>query len=391
VEGIAQSATGIGLRGQHSGSGNGTGILGLSDSQSGIGIRAENSSSSGAVAGLRAQVFSPAGVAVDALAPNLAMRALANGISGVTYGIQAEADSPDGQAVRGDAGGLNAAFGVYGSAPGTAGGAGVYGVSGRHGVWGESTGGGYGVYGLGATIAVRGDSTAASGATAHGVHGSTQSSDGTGVYGEALSINPGLAYGVQGFAAAPGGTGVFGQGRMRGVAGKTTGGNGHGVEGDAGPAGAGDNRVGLFGSAQAGPNELVFGVYASVSGASASAYALRAQVDVQEAKAAQLVNTVAKHSSSGYALDVEGKFRIGKDNAGSYLGSATPDVQWLVSCLYCGVNDLVLVTPQVDITSGGSVANSVWVGPGDVGDGYFIVRSSAPVSGMRFQYLIIDK
>jgi hypothetical protein len=392
VEGMALSANGVGVRGEHSGSGFGTGIWGLSSAPGGTGIRAENINATGSGAAFKAQVASPAGVAVDAQGPNLAVRALANALTGVTYGLRAQADSADGQAVHGDAGGLNAAFGVYGSAPSSAGGAGVYGVSVNHGVWGQSTGGGnsYGVYGVAGTVAVRGDSTAGAGAAPRGVYGSTQSNDGTGVYGEALSSVAGNAFGVQGVALTAGGTGVSGQGKFRGIYGSTSSGNGHGVEGDAGPAGAGDNRAGVYASAQAGPNELVFGVYASVSGASASAYALRAQVDVQEAKAAQVVNTVAKHSSSGYALDVEGKFRIGKDNAGTYLGGAA-DVQWLVSCLYCGINDLILVTPQVDITNGGTVANSVWVGPGDVGDGYFIVHTSAPVANMRFQYLIIDK
>jgi len=43
---------------------------------------------------------------------------------------------------------------------------------------------------------------------------------------------------------------------------------------------------------------------------------------------------------------------------------------------------LVLVTPQVDITAGGTVTNSFWVDPTQVHDGDFTVSTAAPVSNI---------
>jgi hypothetical protein len=393
VEGIAQSLSGIGVHGQDAGSGFGTGVWGQTGAAGGTAIRAENDSLTGTGPGLKATVVSPGGVAVDAEAPNEGVRALASGLNGVTYGIRSEADSGDGQALHGDAGGAGAAYGVYGSAPSSASGAGVYGFSANQGLWGVSTGSGatnFGVYGQAPLIAVRGESDLGSG-SGIGVLGTTASSGGSGVIGQALSGAGGSAFGVQGLAPAPGGTGVYGSGQARGVAGQSQGANGHGLEGDAGPAGAGDGRAGVYATAVAGTGELVYGVYASVSGSSASSYGVRSQAFVNQGKAALLVNYAAQASDAGYALDVEGKLRLGTDNAMYYIGSSTPQTRWTVNCQYCGVGALVLVTPQMDITAGGTVNNSFWVGPGDVGDGFFVMNTAAPVANLRFQYLVIDK
>ena len=198
VEGIAQSANAVGVRGEHNGSGFGVGVFGISSAPGGVGVRAENSSLTGTGAALKAIVSSPSSVAVDALAPSLGVRGVANGLSGQTFGVRGQADAADGQALRGDAGGLGAAYGVYASAPNSASGAGVYGTSAKHGVWGQSTGSGtsnYGVYGVAAATALRGESTGGGG-SAYGVYGSSASTTGIGVYGLAAAGAPGTAMGV---------------------------------------------------------------------------------------------------------------------------------------------------------------------------------------------------
>ena len=126
-------------------------------------------------------------------------------------------------------------------------------------------------------------------------------------------------------------------------------------------------------------------------GASASAYGIRAQANTPESKAGQFVNYSAQVAAPGYALDIEGKFKMGTDNAGSYFGGASPATQWYVACSYCGKGNLVIVTSQVDISSGGTTANSLWVAPADIDNGFFVARTAAPVANMGFSYIVVGK
>lgn len=395
VHGEGQGSASTGVIGEHSGGGTGQGIYGYSSSAGGTGIKAESKHLNGSGPALLALVSSPNNVAVDAQAPNQAIKAVATGSVGVVYGVKAQAASADGQAVRGDSPGFGAAFGVYGTASNSLSGAGVYGFSGQHGVWGQTSATAatsYGLYGQAPGTAVRGQSQALSGSNPKGVHGSTNSPDGTGVYGEALAGTLGNAFGVQGLAPAQGGVGVSGQGFARGVAGVSSGPNGHGVDGNAGPAGSGDQRAGIYGFGTSAGTEQVYGVYAAVSGSSASAFGLFAKAYLPQSKAAYASNFTAVGSSSGYALGIDGKIKVGTDNAKVYIGPAAAQTRWKVAAGgFIGVGDLVFVTPEVDISNGGTVNNALWVAPLDVDDSGFWVTAAAPVAGMRFHYFIIDK
>jgi len=203
-------------------------------------------------------------------------------------------------------------------------------------------------------------------------------------------VGAGAGVGVYGQSVAGQGMGVRGVGPAAGVRGDSTGSSGHGVEGYGGVAGNGLNRAGVYGSLDLAPGELGYGIYATVNGSSGDGYAIYAYANNAGHRALRAYNIVAQNNQPGYALGVEGKLKVGTDNAGfaAFSGVAS---SWQISSVYIGAGDTVLITPAVDISNGGTVVNAVWVSPSDVLDGNFTVRSTAPIANFQFHYLVIDK
>jgi hypothetical protein len=381
ISGKANGANSIALRGEHTGVGNGFGVWGLSNSDGGTGVRGEAGSTTGNGVGVDGAAASPSAVGVRGSGPGVGVdgRSSSTG-AGTAYGVQGTALAPDGQGLHGVAEGSGLAYGVYGQALASAGGAGVYGTGQQNGVQGVANGASGGTIGVSGTAPDRGVVGTASASASIGVQGSTTGANGIGVQGS------GSAFGVK----ADGATGVYGSGTSLGVYGVSSAGNGHGVEGYGGPAGAGLNRAGLYGSIDVANGELGYGLYATVNGSTGDGYAIWAQVNQPNHRAIRAYNTAATGSQSGYALGVEGKLKIGGDNAGLYSSNALGQTSWLVSSGYCGAGDLVLITPASDITKGGTVTNSLYVNPTEVLDGNFTVHSINPVDKAQFFYLVID-
>jgi len=210
------------------------GVWGSSSAAGGTGIRLKYTQCHRTGVALRANVLSSSGVAAGRAGAQPRLEGPGQWRQRPDYGVRSQADSSDGQALHGDAGGLGAAYGVFGSAPLSGSGAGVYGTSAKHGVWGVSTGGGasYGVYGQAADHRRPRRIIGQRGQQPTGVYGTSSSSDGTGVYGEAISGASGSAFWRAGQRPAP----AAAQGSMpgrgaRGCWANPPAANGHGVEG----------------------------------------------------------------------------------------------------------------------------------------------------------------
>lgn len=396
IEGKVTSANGVGLRGEHAGLGFGTGVWGLSNAAGGTGVRGEHGATSGNGVGVDGSSGSPDGIGVRGSGVGTGVYGIATDSvdTGDRVGVRGRADAPNGIGVRGQATGASKTYGVYGLADASATGAGVYGESpllGVQGVASSSNSAAIGVQGKASAKGVQGVASQSVGSASIGVDGSSASPDGIGVRGQALATGSGAAVGVRGEASATQGVGVLGVAPAAGVKGTATAGNGHGLEGNGGTAGSGTNRAGVYGALNLANGESGYGIYGTVNGSSGDGYAIYAYANASGHRALRAYNVTATNSDAGYALGVEGKFKIGTSNAGSYVGTASAVQSWQVATPYCGSGDSVLVTPQVDITNGGTVANAIWVAPGDVIDGSFTVRSAAKVSNMSFNYLVIDR
>lgn len=395
IEGKVTSANGVGLRGEHVGLGFGTGVWGLSNAAGGTGVRGEHGATSGDGAGVNGSSGSPEGVGVKGSGVGTGVYGIAtdNVGTGDRVGVRGLANAPNSIGVRGQSVGSSKAYGVYGLADSSASGAGVYGESPLLGVQGFASSGNsaaVGVKGSAGPKGVLGVATQAAGSSSVGVEGDSASADGIGVLGQASTSGSGASVGVKGISAATQGVGVLGSAPAAGVRGTATSGFGHGVEGQGGSAGSGVERAGVHGSVGLANGEIGYGVYGTVNGTTGDGYAVYAYANASGHRALRAYNVQAKGSQSGYALGVEGKFKVGTDNAGYYSGSAVNAQSWQVICDYCGVGDVVLVSPAMDITNGGTVTNSLYVAASDVLDGSFTVRSAAKISSVRFYYLVID-
>ncbi len=392
--GLNGSASGVGVEGQHTGSGFGAGLIGRSSSSGGKAIVADSSATLGATYGVYASAASPAGTGLYAFAPSRGVRGEATAGTGAAWGVYGLATSVDGVGTQGEATGAATAFGVYGQALSSVGGAAVYGVGLNKGVWGVANADGTGVAGVvgeAAAQGVIGRALRSSGADTRGVEGYAASADGSAIYGE-LVANPGAGKGVWGRALGAGASGIYGQGGTRGVYGEAPGGSAgqRGVEGYV--AGAGQDRSGVLGSVNANPGEVVYGVRGRLTTTGNSGYAVQGDNSSASGRAMRAYNSAARGGDSGYALGVTGKLKLTEDNADSYVDSRSgPQGAWDVLCAYCGSGDLVLVTPQIDITLGGTVPNALYVDPAEVINGQFTVRAPSTVAGMRFYYMVIDK
>jgi hypothetical protein len=388
MHGIANSALGTAVRGEHRGGGQGIGVHGSSAAAGGVGVLAQSSAVSGAGAGLRAQVSSPGAIGIDAQAPSLGLNVNSTAPSGAPYAALVTAASTDAQGLHADANGAGASYGLVGAAPASASGAGVWGSSSNIGVLGSAAGSAPGVQGQGAVLGLRGlSSGTASGAGAVGVQGTAQAPDGVGVQGQSQGAGSGV--GVQGLAGATG-VGVSGSGGLAGVSGALQGANGAGVAGDGGGANAGNNRAGVSGSVTAASGEQVFGVKGVAHGSSQSAFGVWGESDDPNGRGVRAFNSAALGGAAGYALGVTGKLRITTDNAGLYTGSGAAS-SWVVSCQFCNAGNLVLVSPAKDITAGGTQPNALWVDPAEVVTGAFTVRAAAPVANAVFYYVVVDR
>ncbi len=392
VYGRNSSANGVGVLAEHTpASGFGIGAQGLSNSSDGKGLEGRAGSLSGTNFGVYGISNSPGGFGVYGTAPGKGVQGVATAASG--YGIYGLSQGDDGRGVQGEATGLGAAVGLYGKSSSVQG-TGVYGESPRVGVEGLSsaeTAGAVGVKGSAPLAGVLGEATKPSGPGVNGVTGRTFSVQGAGVLGEAAAAGPGQRQGVVGRAIQPGGlgTGVLGVGNQSGVRGESTGGtNQYGVYGHA--AGSGNYRYGVHGSVySATANEIVYAVYGEITPTANTGYAVYGLNNNNGGFGIRAFNVAARNSlHTGYALGVTGKFKVTEDNAGRYSFSGVAS-SWDVFVTFCGSSDRVLITPVMDVTSGGSVPNHLWVD--SIIDGRFTVKSANPVANVAFDYLVISK
>jgi hypothetical protein len=201
------------------------GVQGVSDSTSGRGVYGYATAASGTTYGVYGKTDSTSGLGVygDATAA-----------SGTAYGVYGESDSTSGRGVYGNATAASGTtYGVYGRS-GSSGGRGVYGYGGTYGVYGEASatsGTRYGVYGeshspdgygvrgyndasSGYPIGVYGSAPVSSngrgvyGISAYGVYGETWNPDGYALYGEAMASS-GTSYGVYGESNSSNGYGGY--------------------------------------------------------------------------------------------------------------------------------------------------------------------------------------
>jgi hypothetical protein len=395
IQGINHSANGIGVRGEHSGAAFGTGVYGLSNAAGGTGVRGESGATTGSAVGVDGISASSGGVGVRGSGPSLGVAGVSSASVGNGYGVRGDSAGSDGEGVHGVAVGTGQAYGVRGQADNSAGGAGLRGDGKVLGVAGyseiaDSTA--TGVQGSGWAYGVVGLALNSAGTQSVGVRGSTASLDGYGVLGQALGAGTGAAVGVRGESNAGQGLGVYGLGTAAGVKGMTTAGAGAGVQGDGGTAGLGTERSGVYGGLEVGSGERGYGVYGTATG-SGDGYGVYAYVNSPNQRALRAYNAAAGGGDAGYALGIEGKLKIGTNNAGFYVGPAALQTAWDVSCSYCGPGDLVVVTAATDIQADSPyyLANALWVAPNEVIQGSFRVHTHNPVANMRFFYLVIDK
>ena len=396
VRGLNPGASGVGVSGENTqassgAAGFGVGVYGSSNSSDGRGVKGEALASTGNNIGVYGSSASAGGVGVfgQGLVKGVQGQASAANATAI-YGL---AQGNDSKAVMGEADGAGASFGVYGISAGS-GGAGVFGRSPGYGVWGDSSAASQaGVYGSGLAFGVMGESSNSSGAT-WGLLGRSASGDGIGAQGEANASGPGVRAGLQGLATGAGGQayGVYGKGANTGVYGEGggAGGSQFGVRGFV--SGGGDNRFGVYGTVNANPGELVYGVFGEIADASNTGVGVVGNNTSPSGRGILAVNQVALDSSQpGFALGVDGKLKIYNDNAGTFEELAGPGVTtWTVPVTYCGAGNAVIITPRFNINidpSGGSQSNALWVE--SVSDGGFTLKSDKPVQG-KLGYLVVD-
>jgi hypothetical protein len=402
--GLNPSANGVGVSGENTqassgAAGFGIGSYGSSNSSNGSGVKGEAVSSSGNNFGVYGDTASSGGVGVFGLGIMRGVQGQSSAVSSTAiYGLGQGSPSTG---VTGESSGSGLAYGVHGLVASPQG-AGVFGEGPGYGVFGNSNGSGataYGVYGLAQAEGVVGDSAAVSGG-AWGVLGRAQSAAGNGVEGDANGSGTGVRAGVMGLAPGLGGQsyGVYGSGANVGVYGQAagSGGSAYGINGFVG--GSGDNRFGVYGTVAANPGEQVYAVFGELTDANNSGYALVGSNESSSGKAVFASNQAAQFSTdAGYALGVDGKFKVFDDNAGTFAElAAASQTSWFVPSDYCGAGDSVLVTPLFDLNldpTGAAQSNALWVE--SVVDGGFTVRTDKPVKGVagnfEINYLVIAK
>jgi hypothetical protein len=404
VHGLNPAASGVGVSGENlqassGAAGFGVGVYGSSNSSDGRGVKGEALANSGSNVGVYGSSASPGGIGVSGVGPAKGVQGVASAAGGAAiYGLGQGNDS---RGVMGESSGAGAAYGVQGLVSSSLG-AGVLGSGPGYGVWGSSTGSGaaaYGVYGSGGASGSLGEALNASG-PAWGVVGRSLSPDGTGVQGQASGSGPGVRAGVSGLAPGLGGQayGVYGKGANTGVYGEAggAGGSQFGLRGFV--SGGGDNRFGVYASVAAAPGELVYAVFGELTDNNNSGVAVVGNNTSPSGRGILASNQSALDSGdAGYALGVDGKFKVFDDNAGTFEDVAGPSqTSWFVPAGFCGAGNAVVLTPRFNINvdpSGAPQNNALWVET--VVDGGFTVRTDKPVRGnsgnFAVDYLVIAR